>query len=356
MKNVTSFLLCLAMLLSLPAGVAGAAEYNLSLNLPIPPIHNRWTKALKPWFDELERRSGGRIKVEPFFAEAISKQSESMDSVRDGLADFAESAFGVAVGQFPFHERAFDLLDLSMSLERPNTILHEMQKSFPQVMQECRGVKLLFTHSLPVGLLLGTKTPVTSLKDIKDQKIAVIGGGITADRLKALGASVVSLPVIDIYMALEQGVVDGSTVDFQLLTSRRFGDIVKHVTLLPLVGGTFYCCMRQDLYDEMPPDLQKIIDDMSGAYAEKLFEDFWNKDQYESVRTWMDSMGGQLHLLTDEEYARANEMVRPVDQEWIDALNKSGLPGKEMLARFRELERQYDKPWKESRMIQFVNK
>ena len=35
-----------------PAESRAAEEYVLSLNLPIPPIHNRWHFALKQWTEE----------------------------------------------------------------------------------------------------------------------------------------------------------------------------------------------------------------------------------------------------------------------------------------------------------------
>ena len=42
-----------------PAESRAAEEYVLSLNLPIPPIHNRWHFALKQWTEELNKRSSG---------------------------------------------------------------------------------------------------------------------------------------------------------------------------------------------------------------------------------------------------------------------------------------------------------
>lgn len=69
--NLAAAALCLTVL---PGTSLADPEYVLSLNLPIPPIHTRWKDAIKPWCDELTRRSDGRIVVEPYFAEAISKQ------------------------------------------------------------------------------------------------------------------------------------------------------------------------------------------------------------------------------------------------------------------------------------------
>ena len=102
-----------------PAESRAAEEYVLSLNLPIPPIHNRWHFALKQWTEELNKRSSGRIRVEPYFAEALSKEADAFESVKDGISDMAEFSYDVAVGQFPFHERIFTLIRPSMSLEDP---------------------------------------------------------------------------------------------------------------------------------------------------------------------------------------------------------------------------------------------
>lgn len=350
--NLAAAALCLTVL---PGTSLADPEYVLSLNLPIPPIHTRWKDAIKPWCDELTRRSDGRIVVEPYFAEAISKQSESMDAVRDGLADMTESLFTVAVGQFPFFERVWSVPNPARAIENPTVILHEMQKSFPQVMEECHGVKLLFTHGQSMGTVLGTKTPVKSLEELKGMKIAVIGGAIAVERLKALGASVVSIPMADFYMSLQQGIIDGCMVDFNMMVTRRLGDLLKHVTLLSIAGGDFYCCMNQDIYDSMPDDLKKIIDDLSGEYADRLFSEFWASDQYSCLETWKKEMGGIIHMLPDEDYTKARELMVSADEQWVHELNENGLPGEEMLKRFRELEAQYDPEWKNAVVAKYLN-
>ena len=86
----TLLTLTLAAALCLPALFAqkSAAEEPivLTFNLGMPPIHQRWVNAIKPWCDELEKRSNGRIKIEPYFANALGKRSDAMDSVRTGIA------------------------------------------------------------------------------------------------------------------------------------------------------------------------------------------------------------------------------------------------------------------------------
>lgn len=107
----TLLTLTLVAALCLPALFAqkSAAEEPivLTFNLGMPPIHQRWVNAIKPWCDELEKRSNGRIKIEPYFANALGKRSDAMDSVRTGIADLAEAPFSSNPGAFPFHSQIF---------------------------------------------------------------------------------------------------------------------------------------------------------------------------------------------------------------------------------------------------------
>ena len=329
-----------------PAESRAAEEYVLSLNLPIPPIHNRWHFALKQWTEELNKRSNGRIRVE----------ADAFESVKDGISDMAEFSYDVAVGQFPFHERIFTLIRPSMSLEDPTPWVLEMQNAFPEVQKELDGVKVLFSHALTVGMLIGSKEPITSLADFKGKKINVLGDYQVANKLRAFGASVVNIPMADVFMSMQQGVIDATSCDYDLLVSRRLGDVVKHVTLVNTTGLVFAVVMNKDVYDGMPDDLKQVVDSVSGEYGRTLFKAFWEKKQYESLNTWVSDMGGTLHVLSDADYAEADRLTEPVMREWIDIVTKAGLPGKAIEAKFRELETRYAKPWNQSHSIDIAGK
>ncbi len=327
-----------------------AAEYNLILNLPIAPTHNRWQTLLKPWYDELERRSGGRIKIEPYFAESLSKINECLNTVKDGMADFTEAVLSNFPGQLPFHERSWEIADPTRPLDHATEILHQIEKEFPEVMKEFDGAKLLFTYDFAIGHIIGTKDPVNSFQDLKGRKILNFGGPIAASRLKALGMVPVSMSPPDGYMALQQGIVDGAVCNYQLLVSRRYGDIIKYMLPINIMGGSVFMAMNQDTYDSLPPDLQKIIDDMSGDYALEKVE-AWLEEEYKLLRTYRDKMGGQVHVFTDEEYAEIRRLTLPCDEEWANTLKSYGLPGDKILARMRQLQSEKDPLWKDSRMV-----
>lgn len=346
---LTTLLAACTLSLCAPQTRAADPEFVLSLNLPIPPIHNRWNYALKPWVEEIEKRTDGRVKIEPYFAESLSKEADAYESVQTGVADLAEFSFDVAVGQFPFHERAMTLASPGTSIEQPTEWVVAMQEAFPQVMDEFKDVKLLFTHAQTVGMLIGSKDPITSLADFKGKKINVIGDYQVAKKVSSLGASVVSMPLGEVFTSVQQGVVDAMTVDYDLLVSRRFGEVIKNVTAVQTTCFVFGMLMNQDVYNSLPEDIRKVFDEVSGEFAGQVFENFWTTLPYQSLDTWLKEMGGKLHVLTDEEYAEIDSQMAPVRSEWISIIDKAGYPGEEMAKKMEELQQQYGKPWKDSR-------
>ncbi len=332
----------------LSGSAQAAPEYTLSLNLPIPPIHTRWQGPLKAWVDEVEKRSGGRLKIEPYFAEALSPRSEAFESVKSGIADITECAYEANSGQFPFHEGILSISSPSLFLGDGTALVKGMYEQFPQVLEELDGVKLLFTHACGSLSIATTKKPVRTLEDLKGLKINA-NSAMIAERLKKLGVSVVSLPLSDLYSAMEQGVIEGTTMSPELLVSRRYGDPLKYVTEISVQNTLFYCVINEDVYNGLPEDLRQVLDEVSGEFADRAFADYWETADISAMRKWISDMGGkEVILLSDADYDTARSAMQPPVDEWFDMLSSRGLPGADMKTAFYELENRLGVKWADS--------
>jgi TRAP-type C4-dicarboxylate transport system substrate-binding protein len=60
---------------------------------------------------------------------------------------------------------------------------------------------------------------------------------------KALDFTPVSMPMKDLYLGLEKGVIDGVALPREILVSRRLGAITKYVTDIVLGHDTFFVVM-----------------------------------------------------------------------------------------------------------------
>lgn len=345
-KFICSALLALGMMI--PASAQAAPEYVLSLNLPIPPIHTRWQGPLQAWVQEVEKRSQGRLKIEPYFAEALSPRAEAFESVKSGIADITECAYEANSGQFPFHEGILSISSPGLYLEDGTALVKGLYAKYPQALKELDGVKLLFTHASG-SLVIGTTTkPIRTLEDLKGLKINA-NSAMIAERLKKLGVTVVSLPLSDIYSAMEQGVIEGTTMSPELLVSRRYGDCLKYVTELAVQNTLFYCIINQDVYDSLPEDLRKVLDEVSGDFADKAFANYWESVDIDATKKWRADMGGKEFILfSDADYAKARELMQPPVDEWFESLNKEGLPGADIKKTFYELEGKLGIKWNDS--------
>ncbi|MBW1751056.1 MAG: hypothetical protein JRJ37_10255, partial [Deltaproteobacteria bacterium] len=93
MKKKLIGIICLSILFAIGSTATSYADnvIKLSLNLAIPQTHKRWVKAIKPWIAEIEKRSEGKVKILPYFAQSLSKQAEIYDSIVVGIADIGEA-------------------------------------------------------------------------------------------------------------------------------------------------------------------------------------------------------------------------------------------------------------------------
>lgn len=332
------------------------AEFELNFNLPIPPNHTRWQKALKGWCEEIETRSQGRIKIYPYFSEALSRQAEAFESVQSGVADLTESTFNSGNGAFPAHEAMFTLLKPSRALADPSAFMNALHEAFPQMENELAGTKLLFMHAHPVALMVGVIRPVKSFAELKGQKISALGTAVMARKLVSMGFSPTQLMSSEEFMAMQQGVVDGNMIEFDQLISRRYGEVVKQMVLINLGTTAFFCVMNQEMYDSMPDDLKAVIDSVSGEYAEKMMEEYWNTQEFESLRKWISTYGGSLYMLTDEEYAEADRAMESAKDIWMKNLSDAGYDADKFLSVIRALEEKYNPEWKDYETASYVGK
>ena len=94
--------LFLALLLAAAVTPALAQDktVNLKVSLWVPPAHPL-VPATQAWAADIEKASGGTIKVTVFPSEQLGKAFDHYDMARDGIADFTYVNPGYQPGRFP---------------------------------------------------------------------------------------------------------------------------------------------------------------------------------------------------------------------------------------------------------------
>ena len=308
--------------------VASAKPIELSFGLIVPPKHLRYVQALEPWVKMIEERTKGAVKINPYFNMTLSPAAEMFDATVSGVADMSECyTFGVP-GRFAATEYLMlPETGFKTSLSASRAVWH-LYKTFPEVRNEYKGVKVLFLHSVPGAKLMMKKKAVRSLEDLKGMKIAA-SGAIGVKIGKALGFSPVSMPTADIYEAQDKGVIDGHIRPCELLVSRRLFEVTKYIVDMDMGHDLFYMVMNQNTWNKLPPEAQKAFEEFSGDWA----VDFIGKAQDKFDKEAQDeAIGKGLELITlsPQEQARWRKILIPVQEQYATELESKKLPGKKI--------------------------
>lgn len=158
-----------AAVLALAMPAAQAETTTLTFNRWLPDQHPINARTVLPWFEEIERVTEGRVKVE-HTAQGLVPSPKQIDIVQAGAADLAMSVHGFTPGRFNA-SRIGELPFLSTDAEPLSVALWRTHQEYLDKAGEYKGVKVLTLFAGRPGALWSHSDPVRSMKDWKGLKI-----------------------------------------------------------------------------------------------------------------------------------------------------------------------------------------
>jgi TRAP-type C4-dicarboxylate transport system substrate-binding protein len=99
--------------------------------------------------------------------------------------------------------------------------------------------------------------------------------------------------------------------------------------------------MNQKKYESLPPDLRKVIDDLSGMWGAEFNGTVWDKNENEGIAA-AKKAGATIYTVPQEERQRWAAKLKPVEDEWIASMEAKSLPARQVLSDLREAIKKYD--------------
>ena len=238
-------------------------KVNLTYSIFLPQSHPQ-TKAAIAWAEEVEKRTGGTLKIKIFSGGTLLRADKVYDGVVSGISDIGNSCFSYNKDRFPIMQT----MDMPMGWKNAviaskaaNEFAHRFEST------ELKDVKLLYVHAHGPGRL-HTNTPVKSFEDFKGLKIRATR--FSAQALNALGASPAALPQGETYQAIRAGLIDGTVAPMEVLKSWRQAEVVKYTTICPALGYTtsMYVVMNLKQWGSLHPSQQKVLEKVSAQWPE----------------------------------------------------------------------------------------
>ncbi|MDX9981590.1 MAG: TRAP transporter substrate-binding protein [Lentisphaeria bacterium] len=306
------------------------AEFKINYSIFFPPTHIQCITA-QAWADAVKERTNGRVEIQIHAGGTLSKAPDVYRGVVSNVSGLGMSCFAYTRGAFPLLEA----LDLPLGYPDGMTATraaNEIVRRFDP--KELADVKVMYIHAHGPGVL-ATNKEVRRFEEIKGLKIR--GTGLSAKIVESLGGVAVGLSQPDTYEALRKGTVDATLCPVETLKGWKQGEVIQSVTDLSAVGYTtaMFVVMNRQLWDSLPPDLQKIIEETNSEWIDKHGE-AWDVADREG-QALLAELNRPVHQLAAEDNDKAVAAVRPILAEYVAGAAAKGLPGQEVLAALQEI-------------------
>ena len=323
-----------AALAALMATSTTAQDVTLKLHHFLPPQANLPKHAIDVWADKIETASEGRIKIDRFPAMQLGgKPPELMDQAVDGIADIIWTVVGYTPGRFPSTE----VFELPFMVQDAREASCAYWKMFEANMKETefKDVQVLGTWVHGPGMF-HTMDPVETPADLQGMKIRG-GSRLVNDLLTAAGATPVGMPVPAVSEALSKGVIDGTTIPWEVTPALKVTELVENHTEFEgksLYTLTFALAMNKGVYDGLADDLKAVIDANSG-FEMSVFTGGVMQDYDAPAREIAVEAGNSIVTIADT--AEWEALVQPIYDTWKADLAEKGLDGQALIDQAQSL-------------------
>ena len=270
----------------------------------------------------VEKGSNGRIKLELFPGGTLGDQLALVSGVRIGAIDIGIMvAWSVATVE-PSAMLA-DLPFLFNDLESARKILDGPAGQKILSYLEPKGIKGLGWSELGLRGVIGNK-PVRTPADLKGLKIRVVPNPLYIAAWKAAGANPVPLAFGEIYLALQQGVIDAVDTNYEAFYGAKHYEVSDYLAITDHMYTAAIIAMNLRKFEGLPADLQKV---MLHAAADAKIES-WAKAQEIETRA-KEVIGKNVNEVTHPDRAAFRDAMKSVYTRYEAAMGKDllGLAG-----------------------------
>lgn len=219
----------LATALMTAAGLASAQAVKMTLGHGNPVGSPRHTAALK--FAEVAKaKSSGRIEVTVAPSAQMGDDAAMITALRTGALDMSANSQGALANTVPEYA-AFGMPFLFSDLPQAWKIMDgPVGKELADKTAE-KGMIVLGYWDNGIRHMSNSKRALLKPEDLKGLKMRTPPDSVTVDIMQSLGAEAQQIKFSELYVALQQGVVDGQENPLTNIASAKLNEVQKFISL-----------------------------------------------------------------------------------------------------------------------------
>lgn len=319
--NLTRRLSTVALACGLALGLSNTvlAQTNMKINIAVAKDSHQGV-GIDTFAQEVEKRTGGRIKVQTFYSGSLGGERESVEAVQLGTQELTFTSTG-PVPNFVPEARILDIPFLFRDKAHARAVLdgpigQDLLKKF-----EAKGFKALAWGENGVRHMTNSKRAVNSPADLKGLKMRTMENPVHVAAYKGLGIVTTPMAFPEVFTALQQGTVDGQENPLSVIMAAKFDQVQKHISLTGHVYSPAIFLMNKGAFDKLSA-ADKTVFLEAAKVAVKANRDRVDADDARGVKE-LSSKG--MQVIENVDKSKFVEQLKPVYAEFDKQFGKAAI-------------------------------
>ena len=274
----------------------------------LTPEGSGWMEAMRAGAKEIKERTEGRVIVKLYGGGTQGSDKTVLRLMRVGKLQGATFTGSGLIDRFP----TIQLYSLPMVFKSLDEVDYVRERMDDTLMEGMKSAGLIGFGIAEGGFArMMSSSPVRGPDDLSGKKVWVPEGDASShDAMKAMGLSPVALPLTDVMIGLQTGLIDVVTNSAVGAIVLQWHTRVKFVMRLPLVYIIGFLVIEEKAFNRLTPGDREIVSEV----MERVYKEFDQANRQDDADASMELIAqGLVEIEPYQEYV----------DEWRNAVMES---------------------------------
>jgi len=202
--------------------------------------------------------SNGKVEVQTFGSSQLGKDQELLQKLKLGQVDFAlpSSVMSSVSEEFGIFEMPYIIKDR----DHMKRVQEKLGATF-QSAANAKGYHIVGFFENGFRNITNNVRPINVPADLKGIKLRTPKGKWRVKMFQLYGANPTPMAFSEVFTALKTGVMDGQENPYTQITSAKFQEVQKYLSVTGHVYTPAYVLASKKHFDAQPADVKKVLND-----------------------------------------------------------------------------------------------
>jgi tripartite ATP-independent transporter DctP family solute receptor len=256
------------------AEAQGAKQLRLCHN---SNLDSATDKASHKFAEQVEKKTKGQIKIAIYPRNQLGGNRELLEQVKMGSLDMTL----MGLGTLGYMVEEYNFMQIPFAFRNQEHIHKVLDSEIGKTIEKTVAAKGFFLLNQKWDRLprhIAGKKALVKIEDLKNLKVRE-GTPAFHEGIKLYGASPVKIDLNEMFIALQQGIVDAVELPLDYIFDYSIHEAGKFLSLTYHTYGTQFVAMSKKNFDALPPDIQKALLEAAREGADFNNQLTWSQEE-----------------------------------------------------------------------------